>query len=454
MFEYNFVLWFLFLVPIIFVLFIFEIISLRKRVKIVAGKNLNTVIPYYSEGQKYLRMVFYTLGIILTVFALARPRWGVETINSDVEGRDIIVLLDTSYSMATPDVIPNRLEAAKRGIEELLETERGDRVGLMVFSGDAELLTPLTLDYGAISFFLESVYPNMLPKDGTNIAGAILKSFDAFYDAEPRSKMILLFTDGENLEGDYYSMLQKLKESNIKVFTIGVGTQNGEPIPIRNEKGEVTSYLKDNSGKHVISRLDEKRLLEIAQTSSGSYLRSSGRSGEIKRFIESINTIEKKNMGKLSTKQKKERYDIFLIPALILFALGFILDQGKIMKFKENRFNIFLNKSLTILIILFLSVSFSYAASDETGDSKQNWIGDPNGGFWGNKAFKKEDYNKALGKYKSAENSLKGDDLGKLYYNLGNTYYKLNNLPKSKEYHDNAGLFLKEDKFKGLNFYN
>ncbi|HOV15184.1 MAG TPA: hypothetical protein PK771_12925, partial [Spirochaetota bacterium] len=113
MFEYNYLLWLFFLIPVVLVLFVFEIINLRKRAKIIAGSKTNYIIPYYSEGQKYLRIVFYTVGLILTIFALARPRWGIETINSEVQGRDIIILLDTSYSMATPDVIPNRLDAAK-----------------------------------------------------------------------------------------------------------------------------------------------------------------------------------------------------------------------------------------------------------------------------------------------------------------------------------------------------
>lgn len=456
MFEYIYLLWLLLLVPVVVILFIIEIIGIRKRAKLISGNKVNYIIPYYSEGQKYLRIVFYTLGLILTVFAIARPRWGIENINTDVKGRDILVLLDVSYSMATPDVIPTRLEAAKRGIEELLEMETGDRVGLMAFSSDAELLTPLTLDYGAISFFLESIYPNMLPKEGTNIANAILKSFDSFYDMENRSKMVLLITDGENLEGDYYSMLNKLKENNIKIFTVGVGTKNGEPIPLRNEKGEITSYLKDESGKHVISKLDEKRLIEIAETSSGSYLRSSGKRGEIRSFIESINSIEKKNMGKISSKQKKERYDIFLIPALILFALGFILDQGKILKLSKERFNWLFNKTLVVVLIIFASAVNFYGLDkkDQTSDIKQNWIGDPNGGFWGNKAYKKGDYNKALEKYKSAENSLKGNELGKLYYNLGNTYYKLNDLNKAKEYFENANLFLTDDKLNANSYYN
>jgi len=332
----------------------------------------------------------------------------------------------------------------------------------MVFSEEAELLSPVTNDYGAIGFFLDSVYPNMLPKDGTNIGNAIMEGIKAFEDNEPRNKMILLVTDGENLTGDYYSMLQKVKETEIKVFTIGVGTKNGEPIPVRNSKGEIESYLKDDAGKHVISKLDEKRLLEIASTTSGSYLRSTGVKGEYKNFINSINSVEKKSQKSLNYSQKKEQYPIFLIPALILFCLGFILDQGRLIKVNTDKFNWLFNKNLLILLCLLAFSTVNVVAkqdvsTDKNVKDKTNWIGDPNGGFWGNMSFKGGNYKKALEQYTSALNSPtspKENDLGKLYYNLGVSYYKLNDLKKAAESFENASLFLNDGKIKSQAYYN
>ena len=148
MFENPHFLWAFFAIPIIVFIFIFDILLFKKRAKIIAGSHIRSIIPHYSEGQKWIKLFFYFFAFCLIILAIARPRWGIESINSKIKGRDILILLDTSYSMAANDVIPSRCEAAKRSIKELLEIETGDRLGLMVFSGESELLSPVTHDYG------------------------------------------------------------------------------------------------------------------------------------------------------------------------------------------------------------------------------------------------------------------------------------------------------------------
>jgi Ca-activated chloride channel family protein len=439
---------------------IFDIMKQRKRSKIVAGSKINYIMPYYSEGQKWIKIAFYSIGFILAVFAFARPRWGVETINADVKGRDMLIVLDTSLSMSTNDVIPTRMETAKREINEILQMETGDRIGLMVFSGESELVCPITYDYAALSFFLDSIYPNMLPKEGTDIGDALQNGIESFDDTEPSNKMILLFTDGENLEGDYYSMLKKLKDSEIKVFTVGVGTKEGELIPMYNEKGEKESALKDSSGNFVKSKLDEKRLIEIAETSGGAYLRTTGNKGEIVSFINSITSIDKKNQGKLKYDQKKERYDIFLIPGLIFLILGFILDQGRLVKFNIDKLGWLFNKNMIALVLIILSLTAvrlnakTDASHDASIKENKQLLGDPNGGFWGNSYFKKGDYKKSLEKYISATDSVRGNEKGKLYYNIGNSYYKLNDLKKAGDYFEQSVVYLTDDKIKSMAYYN
>jgi Ca-activated chloride channel homolog len=461
MFENVYAFFILLFLPILVLFLVFDILKFRKRAKMIAGNKINNIIPYYSEGQKWLKIVFYTLGFILAVFALARPRWGYETINTNVKGRDILVVLDVSFSMATNDLIPSRLEAAKREINELLGMETGDRIGLLVFSGESELLSPVTNDYAAVSFFLDSVSPNMLPKEGTDIGGALTSGIKAFDDNEPRNKMILLFTDGEDLQGDYYAMLKNIKDSEIKVFTIGVGTKEGDLIPVYNSKGEKESALKDSSGNFVKSKLDEKRLIEIAETTGGSYLRTTGDKNEIINFFNSIKSVELKNQGSLKYEQKKERYDIFLIPALIFLIIGFILDQGRLIKLNMNKFDWLFNKNLIVVFIL-LAISANirlFPAGDPSGDAKslqetKQIIGDPNGGYWGNKSFIKGDYKNALEKYLSAQDLMKGNDKGKLYYNIGNTYYKVNDLERSSKYFEESVIYLTDDKIKSMAYFN
>ena len=320
----------------------------------------------------------------------------------------------------------------------------------------------------AISFFLDSVYPGMLNKDGTNIGEAIINATEAFEDNGESHKMILLITDGENLQGDFKNMLKKVEDSGIKVFTAGVGTKNGEPIPIRGSKGEIESYVKNNKGNHVISKLDKKRLIEIASETGGKYIGTINTKGTLKNAIQHIESVDKKEQKSKNYQQKKERYDIFLIPALILICLGFILDQGKIIKINNKRLNWLFssinNKNLLLINILLFSllysINISNAKNDLTPDtenytkSSKIWSNKPNGGFWGNISFKKERYKKALEQYLSSMNFLKGNDLSKLYYNIGNVFNKLNDLKKSEQYYENAAALSQNDQLKSMIFYN
>src|SRR4030042_1363177 len=174
---------FLFLtVPFVMLLLIFDIILTKNRAKKIAGDNIRLIIPYYTEGQKWIKFVFFTIAFCLTILALARPKWGITTIDSKIKGRNILILLDVSYSMATNDIIPSRYEMVKNNITELLTSENSDRIRLMVFSGESELISPITNDYAAINFFLDSLYPGMLGKGGTNIGKAILDGIESFED--------------------------------------------------------------------------------------------------------------------------------------------------------------------------------------------------------------------------------------------------------------------------------
>jgi len=465
MFENKFMFFLFILIPFIITIFILEIISYKKRAKIIAGSNVDKIMAYYSENRNYLKMIVYIIAFVFVILALARPKWGIETVEASFKGRDILIILDTSYSMAVKDISPSRLDSAKFAIEELLKSENGDRIGLMVFSGSAELLVPITTDYSSIAFFLESVYPDMLDKDGTNISNALLSGLSSFQDDEPRNKMILLITDGEDLQGEYYSTLNKIKDAAIKIFTVGVGTKNGEPIPMKNNKGEIEGYMKDQSGNYVISKLDEKRLVEIAEATNSSYMRMTGNKNDLRKFVESIDSVEKQENSKEKYEQKKEHYNIFLIPALILFAIGFILGEGKFFsRLRKTSFlslMFYLMKTFLIISILFSS-HFLYSnepkdnKTDMSNDIKKDRIikDDLNGGFFGNREFKKGNYTKALQKYSTADSILKENDLAKLYYNTGNSYYKLEQFDKAKENFDNALLFAKDDNLKSQIYYN
>lgn len=476
MFEHKKMFFLFLLLPVLIALFVYDILLLRHRSKKVAGSHAAKIIPFYTEGQRWIRIFFYTIGFILAVFALARPRWGIETIQADLKGKDILVVLDVSFSMAAFDVVPSRMDAAKRYIEEILSIDSQDRVGLIVFSGESELVVPLTHDYGAVSFFLNSLYPGMLGKGGTDIAKAVIAGIDSFDDMDYSSKMILLMTDGEDLAGKFDSMYAKLSDSDIKVFTVGIGTAKGEPIPLLDEHGEIESFVKDEKNNPVISKLDETVLVSIAQQTGGSYMRTTGAKGEMKKFMNTVQSISSRKYSELTFNQKKDRYPIFLLPALLCFVIGFFLDQGRVFKQNENKLAwLFTKKFKLFIFILLLSLGVQhsglYSQGSQPGGQGGNNSGEEqkqksvkkqkglgiilqNGGFWGNIHFARENYKKALDSYISATRNQEGNELAKLYYNIGNTFYKLGDVRNANKYYEMALPHVKEDSLKAMILYN
>ncbi|MCG8571755.1 MAG: VWA domain-containing protein [Spirochaetes bacterium] len=454
--------WLFLMLPIFVGILILDMIVTKRRVSIIAGKNQDQIIPYYSEVFKWIKVVFYSIGFILCIFALARPKWGSERVTSTVRGRNILITLDISLSMATADFVPSRLDTAKRYINELLAMETGDKIGIQIFSGHSELLIPMTHDYGAISFFLDSIYSGMLGKGGTNISKALIDAIEIHEDDMDNShKMILLITDGEDLEGQFKKIHKKLINSNIKVFTVGVGTPEGKPIPIKNAKGEVVEYIRDKNKKFVISKLDENILKEIAISTGGSYIRTTGDRGELKKFIKSIDNVEMNQQKELTFTQKKDHYDIFLIPALFLFCIGFILDQGRMVKKSSNSWFRFFNRYFLYFIFLVLLIAtFSSCQQEDhfrqrdVKKLKKNIFLFNNGGYWGNKQFKKGKYKKALDSYISATKDQTQKNVNRLYYNIANTFYQLNDYKNANLYFEKAKSMCKDDELLAKIFYN
>jgi Ca-activated chloride channel family protein len=450
MFENTKIFYLFLLLPLLVGLFVFFNLNFKKSAKKLAGKNIDSILPYYTEGQKWVSLLFYTFGFILLIIALARPRWGIENISTDLKGRDVLVMIDTSFSMAVPDVVPNRMELAKKYINELLESTTEDRIGLMVFSSDSELLVPVTHDYAAVSFFLESIYPGMIGKGGTDIGNALVAGIKSFDDTDFSNKMIILITDGEDLEGKVKNNEDFIKDSNIRIFTVGIGTKNGEPIPLRNDKGEIESYVKAPNGTHVVSKLDETLLSRIAEITGGSYMRTGGKSGELVEFINRIKNIKSKNFDKTNFTQKKDQYVMFLGIALFLFCLGFVLDLGRFVKRGKQSWitNIFLFTLLFLPSNLQGQTPQVQAVSPQQADASSDVVPErkstrhagrnKNGAWKGNRSFEKNDFPKALSAYASAVYAFSGNQLAKLYLNLANTFVKNQDPQNAGKYYEMA----------------
>lgn len=292
--EYLNLLW---LLPALALFFFWSFRTRRKRLeKIVSPALASRLTEEFSRGKAVLRSLFLIGFFAFGILAAARPQWGAQLEMVHRHGVDLIAALDTSYSMNTEDIAPNRLEKAKGEIRRLIQRSEGDRIGMVTFSGAAVVQCPLTLDHGAADLFLDISGTGMIPEPGTSLASAIETATSAFVEKERKYKALVLFTDGEDLEGQVDNAVRKAKEAGVIIYAIGVGTPQGKPIPIRDAKGDVVEYRKDSDGKVVVSSLDERSLAEIAAQTGGRYFRATTSENEIDELYKDISGLEKKEM--------------------------------------------------------------------------------------------------------------------------------------------------------------
>ncbi len=247
-------------------------------------------------------------GVFFLVLAIARPQWGQGTDEVSARGVDVFLVLDTSFSMDATDVPPSRMERARYIASALIERLRGNRIGLIVFSGNAFVQCPLTMDYGAARIFLDTVGTGVVPEPGTDILQALEAASRGFVARDSKFKVVVLLTDGEETEGSAVSVARKAREEGIVIHTVGVGTPGGEPIPMRNENGEVTDYIRDDSGQPVLSRLGEETLSRIALETGGKYFRISERDEEIEEIASLVSGMEGEELESQLFRRFQERY--------------------------------------------------------------------------------------------------------------------------------------------------
>jgi len=275
------------------------------------------------------------LALVAVFLAAARPQWGtrLETVNR--RGVDVVVLIDTSLSMAAEDVAPNRLARAKHQTDRLLKLLAGNRVALATFAGQPTLACPLTLDHAAVRLFLDTVEPESTQVPGTALAEALRLAARSFGvedgpGAEPRTRAVVLFTDGEDHEGELDSLPAELSQAGVGLFAIGCGSTRGAPIPLRDESGASIGYKMDREDKVVTTRLEEGVLEALALDSGGRYYRSSSGGEEIEDIAEAITSLDSREYGAVLRSRYEDRFQIPLAVALLaLCAEGAIGDRRR-----------------------------------------------------------------------------------------------------------------------------
>ncbi len=287
--------------------------------------------PERSGGLRVLRYLLALGAVAFAAVAAARPQVGARLVQVDRQGIEVVVALDVSLSMEANDVVPSRLQRSQQEIRELLDGLRGDRVGIVLFSGTSFLLCPLTLDTGAANLFLDSVSADVLPDPGTNLEEALRGARNAFGE-EPgsdRGRAVILFTDGETHEGDPDAAVGQLADEHIPVLTVGVGTPAGQPIPVLDEHGNLTGYKKDRAGEVVLSRLDEPVLRRIAGATGGRYFPATLQGHEVEAMLDYLNKLEKGELGGALRRRVEERFQIPAAVALVLLFLAVLVPEAR-----------------------------------------------------------------------------------------------------------------------------
>ena len=276
-------------------------------------------MPEASMRRDTAKFIIYMVAVVLIVFSLARPQFGSKLKEVKREGIELMLAVDVSNSMLAEDFAPNRLERTKYSIARLLEGLHQDRVGLVVFAGDAYVQLPITSDYLTARNFVQRVSPTMVSKQGTAIGAAIDLAANSFSSQSEGSRAIILITDGENHEDNPIAAAKRAAEQGIKIYAIGIGTPEGAPIRLNGD------FIRDDNGELVVSKLDESTLREVALSTDGAYIRSTEKSMGLAEIIEKIKQTEQSEFTTVQFEEYDERYQYLLAVALALLLLDSVV---------------------------------------------------------------------------------------------------------------------------------
>lgn len=279
-----------------------------------------------SPKKQLLKCILIFVGCLFLCFALLRPQWDKSEETIIQEGRDLYIALDISRSMLATDCSPNRLHFAKEKIKSLVKKLSCERVGLILFSGSAFVQCPLTSDYGAFYLYLDAVDAELISSGTTALDQAIRQALNSFASTPDRkSKLLVLFTDGEDFSQNLNSIKQEAAESGLSIFTLGIGTPEGAPVPLFDAHGKLLGHQKDAHGGIVISRLNEVVLHSLSQDAGGKYIRAVDNDDDIATFIRSVRVFEKEQLAERKHSRYEDQYHYFVLVSFICFALEWLL---------------------------------------------------------------------------------------------------------------------------------
>ena len=294
--------------------------------KLSSSRLRSVVIQHGSKALFLTKAVLRLLGFVGLLLALFQPQWGKQQQEVAQEGRDILIAVDISRSMLCTDEKPNRLEFAKQKIKKLLYNLKCQRVGLIVFAGDAVVQCPLTIDYGAFFMFLDSLDVSTISSGTTSLDGALMTAIDIFKEMpEKKTKIVCLFTDGEDFSTNLSTVKEQAAQIGMSIFTFGIGSKQGAPIPILDQAGKNIGFEKDSKGNVIMSKFNEGILKNLSEKTGGRYIKTTSSDADIKKFIADVQNFEKASFGAASFERYQEQYSYCIMLSFICFGLEWLL---------------------------------------------------------------------------------------------------------------------------------
>ena len=321
--SYRF-LWLLLLVPLIPVLYAVALALRKRRIRRFGDpKMVAHLMPHYSRAKGWVRIILFTLAFFFFVIGLSRPQIGAKLSERQTKGAEIMICLDVSNSMLAQDYTPCRLERAKLAISSLVDKLHDDRIGLIIFAGSSFVQLPVTTDYVSAKMFLSSIDAGSVPVQGTAIGDAIHTAMKSFSAQSEKSRVIILISDGENHEDDAVAAAKEAAQAGIRIYTVGVGSAAGQPIPVDGE------LLRDKDGNIVVTHLDEKTLRQIAEAGGGAYIQAGNEEFGLNPIINDIRAMEGELFSSVVFEEYDEQYMYFFAIALILLVIEMLVGERK-----------------------------------------------------------------------------------------------------------------------------
>lgn len=321
-------LYLLLVLPAMVLFFVLNIIRRNKSIRKLGDPELvQKLIPEVSRMRPILKFLFQLSAVTSVIIILSRPQFGSKIEEVKKHGVEVIIALDVSNSMLAEDIQPNRLVRAKQAISRLVDNLENDKIGLIVFAGDAYTQIPVTTDYVSAKMFLSTINPDMVPKQGTSIGTAINLGLKSFSPGEDKSRALIIITDGENHEDDPVAAAGDAAKAGVVIHTIGIGSADGVPVPVTIEGRK--DYLKDPEGNTVITRLDEEILKKIAASTNGSYVRASNSNIGLDEIFGEIRKMKKEELESTMYTEYNDQFQIFAALSLILLLTDFLIMERK-----------------------------------------------------------------------------------------------------------------------------